>query len=236
MAASTTQRSLKLLRDEGWPLVQVVEKWIPQAKRHIDLFGFCDILAMHPIWGHLYVQTTSYGNVSARLKKIRQCEQAGIVLHEPNSRIQIHGWHKHGLKGQRKVWKARTVDVGLSEYYNVNENDWQLIYRVMEEVDFMIPRNDSEGVVKATATLENYPPRIEIFIPDILPSKEFDSEQILDQVSTLIERMIGEAVGKYDWLTIKNAWPAETDGNGTGYILRPRNYSDLAEMLRGQLA
>ena len=71
MASKPTQRSLQYLRDQGWPLVQVVEKWVAQARRHIDLYGFADILAMHPVWGHLYVQTTSYSNVSARLKKIQ---------------------------------------------------------------------------------------------------------------------------------------------------------------------
>ena len=47
MASSPTQRSLKLLRDEGYT-AQVVERWNPHARVRQDLFGVIDTAAM--IW------------------------------------------------------------------------------------------------------------------------------------------------------------------------------------------
>ena len=70
MGKSPTQRTLEHLRKEGWPLVQVVERWNQFAKRRIDLFGFVDVVAFHPERGWLLVQATSGSNSCARIKKI----------------------------------------------------------------------------------------------------------------------------------------------------------------------
>jgi hypothetical protein len=232
MATGPAARSLKHLRDEGWPLVQVVEQWIPQARKRRDLYGFCDILAVHPRWGHLYVQATSGSNVSARLKKIRECEAVGIVLEE-GSKVTIHGWRKVKRNG-RKVWRPRILDVGLGEYYSVDNNDWDAIRRIMETVDFLVPRTDAEGYIVARATLEDYPPRIEIVLTtnagegDQRSSKFTNAE--LSEASDIVQRMTEKAIERYPWLKVANMYPGVSYGKG--YVLKPRSYSDLAELAK----
>ncbi len=103
MATSPTQRSLKLLREQGWT-AEVVERWIPGANIRKDLFGFVDILA---ISGNetLAVQCTSYANVSSRVKKIAESDLVGIVR-DAGWEIQVHGWRK-----PKHRWEVRIVDI-----------------------------------------------------------------------------------------------------------------------------
>ncbi len=111
-----TQRSLNKLRKEGWE-VCIVEKWIPQAKRRVDAFGFGDILGYntfdiffckpgegYPV-GNLdevkhikrpitaLFQTTSGANFAARKKKILENPKAKGWL-ECGNGICLHGWRK----------------------------------------------------------------------------------------------------------------------------------------------
>ena len=98
---SPTARSLKKLRDEGY-LANVVERRF--GGRLHDLYGFIDILAIKK--GEvLGVQTTSGSNVSARVNKITDHENVGIVR-EADIGIHVHGWRK--AKGK---WICRTVDL-----------------------------------------------------------------------------------------------------------------------------
>ena len=98
---SPTARSLKKLRDEGY-LANVVER--RSGGRLHDLFGFIDILAIKK--GEvLGVQTTSGSNVSARVNKITDHENVGMVR-EADIGIHVHGWRK--AKGK---WICRTVDL-----------------------------------------------------------------------------------------------------------------------------
>lgn len=95
---SPTQRTLSYLRELGWPVVQVVERYIPQSKTHIDLFGFGDIAALHPEHGLLIVQVTSGSNVSARKKKMLEtpeiAEAVKLAIGVPGVAVEIHGWRK----------------------------------------------------------------------------------------------------------------------------------------------
>lgn len=102
---SPTVQSLKLLRDEGYTC-QVTEHWNPFAKRRVDLFGFCDILAVSPSKGTLAVQTTSADNFSHRKDKLREEPKASICL-AAGWKIEVHGWGKQGPRGKRKVWTCR---------------------------------------------------------------------------------------------------------------------------------
>jgi hypothetical protein len=102
--SSPTQRTLKMLRDEGWELVQVVEHWNSFARIRQDLFGVVDVLAV----GHgetLAVQTTSYSNVSARVTKIAESD-AIAPLREAGWAFHVHGWHK-----KKNRWQCRVVDM-----------------------------------------------------------------------------------------------------------------------------
>ncbi len=92
MALTPTQLTLRHLRDEGWPLVDVVERWNPHARIRQDLWGFVDVLAVGPA-GVLAVQTTSAANVSARIRKIADSPNVGAVR-EAGIAIRVHGWRK----------------------------------------------------------------------------------------------------------------------------------------------
>jgi hypothetical protein len=96
VSVSPTQRTLKYLRDSGWPVVQVVEHHNPYSNKKVDLFGFGDVAALHPDMGMLIVQVTSGSNVSARMKKIRTeaLLAAQIAVNIPGVSVEIHGWRK----------------------------------------------------------------------------------------------------------------------------------------------
>ncbi len=92
MSLTPTQLTLRHLRSEGWPLVEVVEHWNPHARIRQDLFGFVDVLAVGPA-GVLAVQTTSAGNVASRIRKISEHPSVGAVR-DAGIAIHVHGWRK----------------------------------------------------------------------------------------------------------------------------------------------
>jgi 5-methylcytosine-specific restriction endonuclease McrA len=104
---SPTQRSLQLLRSEGWTTA-IVEKWNQWARVRQDLFRFADLLAMGAGRGFLAVQSTTASNVSARREKLRQEPNVRVWL-DAGGRILIQGWHKVGPRGKRKVWRCRNI-------------------------------------------------------------------------------------------------------------------------------
>ncbi len=110
---SPTQRSLKLMRAEGW-FCEVVEYWNHWVHRRHDLFGYADVLCVKEN-ETLTVQTTSGSNVSARLSKIAACPGALVWLQSPTRRIEVHGWRKVGERGKRKTWQCRRVEVTLED-------------------------------------------------------------------------------------------------------------------------
>lgn len=101
---SPTERTLKALRADGW-LAAVVEKWNPHANVRNDLFGFIDVLAVKGDVT-LAVQATSRPNVAARLKKIADHENVGMVR-DAGWQIEVWGWGK--MKSGR--YECRKVDV-----------------------------------------------------------------------------------------------------------------------------
>jgi hypothetical protein len=91
------------MRERGYPLVQVVEKWNPYARVRQDLFGIIDVVAVgDDIVG---VQATSASNVAKRVAKITD-SPALPVLRKAGIRVLVHGWRKS--KGR---WVLREVDV-----------------------------------------------------------------------------------------------------------------------------
>lgn len=100
---SPTQRTLALLRELGYR-AEVVERWIPQARKRKDLFGCIDVLGVKP--GEILgVQATTRTNQSARLKKalaetfLRDWLEAG-------GGFEVWGWAKVGGRGKRKTWQV----------------------------------------------------------------------------------------------------------------------------------
>ena len=102
---SPTARTLLEMKKRGYPLVQVVERYNPYAKRRIDLFGIIDVVCCNEteIVG---IQATSGDNVSKRIDKIN--ESAAIaVLRKAGVRVLVHGWRKNS-KGR---YVLREVDL-----------------------------------------------------------------------------------------------------------------------------
>jgi carbonic anhydrase len=103
LATSPTQLSLKKLKADGY-VCQITERWNAFAKIRVDLFGFIDVLAIKEN-ETLAVQTTSYSNISARVKKISDHDNVGAVR-KAGWKIHVHGWHKVGSR-----WECKVVDV-----------------------------------------------------------------------------------------------------------------------------
>ena len=102
--SSPTQRSKALLESQGYR-VEIVERYNSFVKRRFDLFGFIDLLAIKP-GETVGVQTTSYSNMSARIRKIAEHENVGAVR-EAGWQILVHGWRKNS-KGR---WECVVRDV-----------------------------------------------------------------------------------------------------------------------------
>jgi hypothetical protein len=93
VSLTPTQLSLRHLRDQGWELVEVVERWNPHARIRQDMFGLLDIVAVDG--ATLGVQTTSASNVSARVRKLRDADATGVLLRSGWDLV-VHGWAKKG--------------------------------------------------------------------------------------------------------------------------------------------
>lgn len=117
---SPTQRSLKLLRDQGWT-VDITEHWVslhrkpgskgPRGVRR-DLFGCIDLVALRH--GELAgIQTTS-GPGSARIAKIK-AEPRMVTWLEAGGTLYVHGWAKRGARGKRKLWDCRVIKLTLDD-------------------------------------------------------------------------------------------------------------------------
>lgn len=104
MSTSPTQRSLKLMRDRGY-LCEITERWNSFAKVRQDLFNFVDVLCIKD-GETVAVQTTSYANVSARIKKISELDTAPIAR-MAGWKIIIHGWRKD----KSGKWVVREVEL-----------------------------------------------------------------------------------------------------------------------------
>lgn len=101
--SSSTPRPLALIRDRCYTAT-VVERWNPFARVCQDLFGFVDVLAV----GHRHtvaVQTTSYLNMSSRVRKIYD-SAALPVLMAAGWQVAIHGWRKCGRR-----WTVCEIDI-----------------------------------------------------------------------------------------------------------------------------
>ena len=91
---SPTQRSLKLLRQEGFTCA-VVERWNNHAKIRQDLWG-CDVLAINrrdKIF--LLVQTTTDSHLANRRAKLLQRVEARDWV-EAGGVVEVHGWRDDG--------------------------------------------------------------------------------------------------------------------------------------------
>lgn len=91
--------------------MDVVERWVPQARIRKDLFGCLDLVALDGkcICG---IQATSGSNVSARVKKI-QAEPRAREWLEHGGRIVVMGWSRRKKTGK---WEVREVEITASQF------------------------------------------------------------------------------------------------------------------------
>lgn len=101
--SSPTQRSKAHMEAQGYT-VAICEYWNQWARRRVDLFGFIDLLCIREN-ETVAVQTTSGSNVSARVHKIAEHENIGVVR-KAGWRVIVHGWSKNS-KGR---YVLREVD------------------------------------------------------------------------------------------------------------------------------
>lgn len=100
---TTTARTLVLLRRWGF-VAAVVEKWIPKIDRRQDLFGFADVLAIHPRQRvFLLVQATTAGHVSHRLTKARSKPELAACL-ATGGTFEVWGWERRADR-----WHVRRI-------------------------------------------------------------------------------------------------------------------------------
>ena len=110
---SPAARTLEALRAMGYT-AEVVERFIPGARIRVDLGGFADVLAWHPIEGILAVQSTSGDHVAHRLAKAKAEPRLAAWL-EAGGRFAVHGWRLAGARGTPKRWTCRIEPIGLAE-------------------------------------------------------------------------------------------------------------------------
>jgi hypothetical protein len=92
-------------------MAAVVEKWIPQANVHRDLFGFADVLAVHPGRREfLLVQATTVDHVAHRLAKARGRQELAAWL-RAGGKFFVWGWCQKGGHWQVKQVEVRGEDL-----------------------------------------------------------------------------------------------------------------------------
>ncbi len=115
---SPTQRSLRLLRKQGWT-VAVTEKWNHHVKCRQDLFGFADLLAFDAE-SVLLIQTTTSSNMAARIHKIYGNAHA-LEWVSGGRAIWVHGWRKG--KNGRWICRETVIDQRDREMFDVEDVD-----------------------------------------------------------------------------------------------------------------
>lgn len=109
-----TQRSLNLLREQGYTCY-ISEHYNAFAKVRRDLFGWIDIVALHPDRkGVLGVQTTSGSNLSARIKKADALPAYHLWIACGNV-AEFHGWRKLKTGKIQRTWQPLVRRIDLSD-------------------------------------------------------------------------------------------------------------------------
>lgn len=104
--SSPTQRTLAELRKRGYTAA-ITEHFNPHARVRQDLFGFIDILAVHPKGELLAIQTCSGegGDPAARVTKILALPVARLLA--CHCSIEVWSWARRGARGKRKLWTLK---------------------------------------------------------------------------------------------------------------------------------
>jgi hypothetical protein len=138
----------KRLRDCGWIVgkteqdMRIPDKTIPGGYKIFkrDLFGFADLVAVHPDSpGTLYVQTTVNlgSHKTERLEKI-EASSATIPLLKAGNQVEFWGWRKIGPRGKRKTWQVSRWRAVLGEQ-GTERITWRHVSEENVDDDFDAP-------------------------------------------------------------------------------------------------
>lgn len=106
-----TQKTLKLLKDQGWEC-GIVERWIPGANIRRDLFNIIDILAM--LGDRLVgVQSTSWAQRTPHLNKIMvEHGNATRAWLATGNELWLISWKKQPMKkGSKRFRYEPHIDI-----------------------------------------------------------------------------------------------------------------------------
>ena len=122
MASKSIQRSLILLREEGY-VCGITEKFNSFVRIRqdypYDSNGFADIIAYHPNRNEvLAIQACSDngGDVMAHSRKIKKSINAYKWVLQDSRRLEIWGFGKRGKRGKRKVWTLRKIPIRPEDF------------------------------------------------------------------------------------------------------------------------
>jgi hypothetical protein len=135
-STSPQSRSHAWLKERGWVFgkteksVRIPDKTVPGGWRIFkqDLFGFVDIVAVHPLArGVLFVQVTANlgSHKTDRLKKIEEAEATIPILKAGNT-IEFQAWRKLGPRGKKR-WSVYRCQARIRgdkiEWFDVEEEE-----------------------------------------------------------------------------------------------------------------
>jgi hypothetical protein len=107
--SSPTARTLKVLREAGWP-AQVVERWCQFSRKRKDLFGCIDIVAL--IKGRI-VGIQACAGASHAARKVKALDQPHLQSWlDAGGLFVVWSWAKRGKAGKAKRWTFRIEGVG----------------------------------------------------------------------------------------------------------------------------
>jgi hypothetical protein len=113
VSTSPTSLSLRLLRQSGYTC-DITERWLPKIDRRRDLFGFADLIGVHPIRREIVlVQTTTRPNLGARLTKAKALLTLGVWL-RAGGLVEFHGWEQRNGR-----WTVKRVAVQSEDLADV---------------------------------------------------------------------------------------------------------------------
>jgi hypothetical protein len=102
---SPTSRALEHYRELGY-LADKTEHHNMFSHQKNDLFGFIDLVAIHPVRGIVGVQATSGANHAARRTKILALPTA-VAWIAAGGIIEVITFAKQGARGKPKRWTTR---------------------------------------------------------------------------------------------------------------------------------
>jgi len=105
MAMSPTARTMQHFKRKQWALWNT-ETWDPRLRIRRDAFGFIDLVVLDmDRRKHLGLQVTSYSNISARVRKIRnQRRQNALAWIYTGGVVEVWGWKEYADRASGGDW------------------------------------------------------------------------------------------------------------------------------------